>query len=56
MEAMLDKNDVPPGWTYSPSTYVQRIPIIILGCVGFVIARILAAYQLGHIDAFSSLR
>lgn len=49
MEGMMDETDVPPGWTYSPSTYLQRLPIIALGAVGFVLARILTAYQLGHI-------
>ena len=49
-EGMMDDTDVPPGWTYSPSTYVQRMPIIILGAVGFFLSRILTAYQLGHID------
>lgn len=49
-EGMMDDTDVPPGWSYSPSTYVQRIPIIILGAVGFFLSRILTAYQLGHID------
>ena len=48
-EGMMDDSDV-PGWTYSPSTYVQRMPIIILGAVGFFLSRILTAYQLGHID------
>ena len=49
-EGMMDTSDTPPGWTYSPSTYLQRLPIIVLGAIGFVIARVLAAYQLGHID------
>ncbi len=49
-EGMMDKSDMPPGWTYSPSTYLQRLPIIALGAIGFVISRMLAAYQLGHID------
>lgn len=49
-EGMMDSSDVPPGWSYSPSTYLQRLPIIALGAIGFVIARILAAYQLGHVD------
>src|SRR3546814_16901877 len=49
-EGMMDPSDVPPGWTYSPSTYLQRLPIIALGAVGFFIARWLAAYQLGHVD------
>jgi nucleoside-diphosphate-sugar epimerase/uncharacterized membrane protein len=50
-EGMMDPSDMPPGWSYSPSTYLQRLPIIALGAIGFVIARVLAAYQLGHIDA-----
>lgn len=49
-EGMMDPSDMPPGWSYCPSTYLQRLPIIALGAIGFVIARILAAYQLGHID------
>ncbi|WPZ20977.1 NAD-dependent epimerase/dehydratase family protein [Sulfitobacter faviae] len=50
-EGMADDGDIPPGWTYCPSTYVQRLPIIALGVVGFLLSRILSAYQLGHIDA-----
>lgn len=42
--------DVPPGWSYSPSTWTQRIPIIALAFVGLYISRYLAAYQLGHTD------
>jgi len=49
-EGMMDDGDIPPGWTYCPSTYVQRVPIIALGVVGFLLSRILSAYQLGHID------
>ena len=48
-QGMMQKEDVPPGWTYSPSTYLQRLPIIALGLFGFLIARQLAAYQMGHI-------
>jgi nucleoside-diphosphate-sugar epimerase/uncharacterized membrane protein len=50
MAAMMDPSDLPPGWSYSPSTYLQRLPIIALGAFGLLISRILAAYQLGHID------
>jgi uncharacterized membrane protein len=49
-EGMMDESTVPPGWTYSPSSWPQRLPIIALGLLGFLIARYLAAYQLGHID------
>ena len=50
-EGMMDESVIPPGWTYSPSSWHQRLPIIALGFFGFVIARYLAAYQLGHIDS-----
>ncbi|WP_022698128.1 NAD-dependent epimerase/dehydratase family protein [Euryhalocaulis caribicus] len=49
-EGMMDDTDVPPGWSYSPSTYLQRLPIIALGAVGFTLSRILTAYQLGHVE------
>src|SRR3546814_9273106 len=47
---MMDESEVPPGWTYSPSSWLQRLPIIALGVFGFLIARYMAAYQFGHID------
>lgn len=40
----------PPGWSYNPSSWTQRLPIILLALVGLQIARYLAAYQLGHVD------
>ncbi len=43
--------NVPPGWSFNPSSWVQRMPIILLALVGFFISRYLCAYQLGHIDA-----
>ena len=49
-EGMMDASVVPAGWTYSPSEWLQRLPMIVLGFFGFLIARYLAAYQLGHID------
>lgn len=51
MASMMDRNDIPPGWDYSPSSWSQRLPIIALACVGFFLARYLAAYQLGHISS-----
>ena len=41
--------EVPPGWTYNPSAWLQRAPIIALGFVGWYASRYLAAYQLGYI-------
>jgi nucleoside-diphosphate-sugar epimerase len=42
--------ELPPGWDYNPSTWIQRLPVIALALVGLYISRYLAAYQLGHID------
>jgi nucleoside-diphosphate-sugar epimerase len=53
-EGMLGKMtgpDIPPGWNYCPSSWNQRLPIIILAFVGLFVSRYLAAYQLGHIPA-----
>ena len=43
--------DVPSGWSYNPSSWLQRTPVIALGLLGFLGARYLAAYQLGHIPS-----
>jgi uncharacterized membrane protein len=40
----------PMGWSYNPSSWLQRIPIIFFGLVGWFIARYMAAYQLGYLD------
>ncbi|MBI3345009.1 MAG: SPW repeat protein [Gammaproteobacteria bacterium] len=50
MEGMMGKPDVPPGWAYTPASWLQRMPIAVLALIGFFIARVLGAYQLGHID------
>jgi len=41
----------PPAWDNNPSSWFQRMPIILLAFVGFFISRYLAAYQLGYIDS-----
>ena len=48
--AMQTGPDIPPGWDISPSTFLQRTPIVALALVGFFISRYLTAYQLGHVD------
>ena len=50
MAGMMDPKNVPPGWSYSPSTDSQRLPIAVLGLLGLLISRYLTAYQLGHVD------
>jgi nucleoside-diphosphate-sugar epimerase/uncharacterized membrane protein len=50
MAGMMGKPDVPPGWAYTPASWLQRMPIGVLALIGFLISRVLGAYQLGHID------
>ena len=38
--------DIPLGWSYNPSTWLQRMPIIVLAILGFAIAGYLSLYQL----------
>lgn len=45
---MLPGPDAPPGWSYNPSSWPQRAPIIALALVGFFLSRQMAAYQLGY--------
>jgi uncharacterized membrane protein len=39
----------PPGWSYNPSSWVQRLGIVFLALIGFLLSRYMAAFQLGHI-------
>lgn len=50
MAGMMDPKVIPPGWTYCPSTGGQRLPIVALGLLGLLISRMLASYQLGHVE------
>ena len=49
--SVMEGADIPPGWSYNPSTWLQRAPIILLALVGFLSSRYMAAYQLGHITS-----
>lgn len=42
--------EIPPGWSYNPSSWHQRAPMIGLAFIGWLISRYLAAYQLGYIE------
>jgi len=48
--ALASDDDRPLGWSYSPSSFTQRIPIVALAFVGLFVSRYLAAYQMGHVD------
>ncbi len=49
--AAMTGPEIPSGWTYNPSNWAQRVPIIALALIGLLVSRYLAAYQLGHIDS-----
>lgn len=49
MEMMKPGPEIAPGWSYNPSTWHQRAPMIVLGFLGWLISRYLAAFQLGYI-------
>jgi len=42
---------IPPGWSYNPSAWSQRAPMIALAFVSFLASRYMAAFQLGHIPS-----
>lgn len=42
--------DIPSGWSYNPSSWAQRLPIIALTCICWFTSRYMAAFQLGYID------
>jgi uncharacterized membrane protein len=50
MLTMPSGPETPPGWSYNPSSWLQRTPIIVLAWIGFFGSRYLTAYQLGYID------
>ena len=39
------RENTPPGWDVNPSAWAERLPIIVLGFVGFLIAMYLTAFQ-----------
>ena len=45
-----DFSHVAPGWSYNPSTGLQRAPTAILALVGWASSFYMAAYQLHYID------
>ncbi len=49
--AALTGQTMPPGWSYNPSAWGQRVPIIVLALLGLYVSRYLAGYQLGHIQS-----
>lgn len=40
-------NKAPQGWSYNPSSWSERLPIVVLALLGFGIATYLALFQVG---------
>jgi uncharacterized membrane protein len=51
--SMTTGPDVPHGWSYNPSSWPQRAPIIALALVGFFLSRQMAAFELHHITSLA---
>lgn len=49
MGMQMEGPDVPKGWSYNPSSWPQRAPIIALSLISFLAARYMATRQLGYI-------
>jgi hypothetical protein len=47
--AAMTGPECPPGWSFNPSSWSQRLPIIALAVVGLLVSRWLAAYQMDQI-------
>jgi uncharacterized membrane protein len=47
---MMSKEEIPPGWDYNPSKWGQRIPLIVIAIIGFLIALYLGLFQVNVIQ------
>jgi uncharacterized membrane protein len=50
-ERMDKKEQIPPGWDYNPSSWKQRMPLIVIAVVGFFIALYMGLFQLKILDS-----
>jgi len=48
---MLPGPEVPPGWSYNPSSWSQRGIIIGLAVLNFLLSRYLTTYELGYVKS-----
>ena len=51
MMMQMQGPEVPLGWSYNPSTWLQRAPVLALALFSFLMSRYMSAFQLGHITA-----
>ena len=43
-------DSVPPGWSYNPSTWEERLWLVGVAVLGFVVSSYLALYQYGLLE------
>jgi uncharacterized membrane protein len=48
----MNRENIPPGWDYNPSSWSQRVPLIVVAWIGFLIALYLGLYQ---VEIFSTV-
>lgn len=47
----MDKTSlIPPAWDYNPSSWKQRVPLIVIAIIGFLIALYMGLFQLEVLD------
>lgn len=51
MMMKMPGSEIPLGWSYNPSSWLQRAPILALALFSFFLARYMTAFQLGHITS-----
>ncbi len=49
-EDLISEGEIPKGWSYNPSGWLQRCPVITLSFFCWMFARLMACYQLGYLD------
>lgn len=47
---MIEEKWIPENWDYNPASWSQRLPIVFLALIGFIIATYLTLYQYKIID------
>ncbi|HEV7329636.1 MAG TPA: vitamin K epoxide reductase family protein [Flavisolibacter sp.] len=48
---MDKKEQIPPAWDYNPSSWGQRMPLIVIAIIGFFIALYMGLFQLEVLDS-----
>jgi uncharacterized membrane protein len=43
-------SETPPGWSYNPASWGERVPIVVMAAIGGLIATYLALYQYRVVD------